>query len=75
MPICGFLRVPAVFRGFLEGREVQNCELKKFSVFQAKFCFSNGHVLGVFRMGAPESAQNNRCVPIQTQHDFPHLLL
>ena len=28
----------------MEGREVQNCELKKFSVFRAKFCFSNGHV-------------------------------
>ena len=26
-------------------------------------------------MGAPESAQNNKCRPTQTQHDFPHLLL
>ena len=31
-------------------------------------------MLGVFRMGAPESAQNSRCGRIQTQHDFPHLL-
>ena len=30
--------------------------------------------LGVFRMGAPESAQNSKCGSIQTQHDFPHLL-
>ena len=29
---------------FLEGREVQNCELKKFSVFRDIFCFSNGHI-------------------------------
>ena len=28
----------------LEGREVQNCELKKFSVFRDHFCFSKGHV-------------------------------
>ena len=25
-------------------------------------------------MGAPESAQNAKCGPIQTQHDLPHLL-
>ena len=28
----------------------------------------------VFYNGAPESAQNNTCGPIRTQHDFPHLL-
>ena len=27
-----------------------------------------------FKMGAPESAQNNTCGSIQRQHDFPHLL-
>ena len=30
--------------------------------------------LGVFRMGAPESAQNSTCGSIPRQHDFPHLL-
>ena len=30
--------------------------------------------LGVFRMGAANSAQNNKCGSIQTQHEFPHLL-
>ena len=29
---------------------------------------------GVLRMGAPESAQNNKCGPVQTQYDFPHPL-
>ena len=33
-----------LLHNFLEGREVQSCELKKFSVFQDNFCFSNGHV-------------------------------
>ena len=28
----------------LVGREVQNCELKKFSDFQDKYCFSIGHI-------------------------------
>ena len=28
----------------LEGREVQNCELKKFSVFRDNYCISKGHV-------------------------------
>ena len=27
-----------------------------------------------FKMGAPESVQNNMCRSIQTQHHFPHLL-
>ena len=30
--------------------------------------------LGVFRMGAPESAQNSECGSIQTPHDFPYLI-
>ena len=35
---------PQNAQNFLEGREVQNCELKKFSVFRDNFCFSKEHV-------------------------------
>ena len=30
--------------------------------------------LVVFRMGAPETAQNSKYGPIQQKHDFPHFL-
>ena len=39
-----WLRNSTDWLNMLEGREVQNCELKKFSVFRDNFCFSKGHV-------------------------------
>ena len=38
-----FAFLPSGSFRMLKGREVQNCELKKFSVFRDLFCFSNGH--------------------------------